>query len=97
MHVEAAHTHPVVITFTRLMLLALQKKKTRNAWKGPSVGPHLILLTFLLVSRICVPSTWSFLGKKRMDVGSQILLSCVCGFVFNHISVFERFFVHSFK
>ena len=29
MHVEAAHTHPVVITFTRLMLLGLHNKRNR--------------------------------------------------------------------
>ena len=29
MHMEAAHTHPVVVIFTRLMLLGLQNKRER--------------------------------------------------------------------
>ena len=29
MQMEAAHTHPVVVVFTRLMLLGLQKKRER--------------------------------------------------------------------
>ena len=29
MHIEALHTHPVAVVFTRLMLLGLQKKRER--------------------------------------------------------------------
>ena len=29
MHIEAVHTHPVAVVFTRLMLLGLQKKRER--------------------------------------------------------------------
>ena len=36
MHIEAAHTHPVVITFTRLMLLGLQNKRNRLLARGGS-------------------------------------------------------------
>ena len=41
MHMEAAHTHPVVVVFSRLMLLGLQTKRDREENKGSGRRPTL--------------------------------------------------------